>query len=148
MRLIAPTAFKGTMSPLQAAQYLAAPGDRLLPLSDGGDGFLECLHQGLGGRIQFFLAANPFGKERPVPVLTLEDGTVVVECAQVIGLAGLKVLDPLTASSQGLGNLLAQLSDVPRIWIGLGGSATVDAGKDWPELRLPPTTVFCDVLTD
>ncbi len=48
MNLIAPTAFKGTMSPLEAARHLGAPGDRLLPLSDGGDGFLECLRQGLG----------------------------------------------------------------------------------------------------
>ena len=52
MNLIAPTAFKGTMSPVAAARHLAAPGDRLLPLSDGGDGFLECLHHGLGGAIE------------------------------------------------------------------------------------------------
>ncbi len=31
--------------------------------------------------------------------------------------------------------------------MGLGGSATVDAGRDWPVLRLPPTTAFCDVRT-
>jgi glycerate 2-kinase len=30
----------------------------------------------------------------------------------------------------------------------LGGSATVDGGRDWPVLTLPPTTVFCDVTTD
>ncbi len=48
MRLIAPSAFKGTMSPLQAAQFLGSPRDRLLPLSDGGDGFIECLQQELG----------------------------------------------------------------------------------------------------
>ena len=32
MMLVAPTAFKGTMSPLEAARHLTAPGDRLLPL--------------------------------------------------------------------------------------------------------------------
>lgn len=148
MRLIAPTAFKGTLSPLQAARHLAAPGDRLLPLSDGGDGFLECLHVGLGGEFRFFQAADPYGKERPVPVLFLADGTAVIECAQVIGLAGLERLDPIRASSRGLGELVARLSDAPALWIGLGGSATVDGGRDWPELRLPPTRVFCDVLTD
>lgn len=148
MRLIAPTAFKGTRSPLEAARHLALPGDRLLPLSDGGDGFLECLHQGLGGHFQFHPAADPFGKVRPVPVLFLEDGTAVIECAKVIGLAGLARLDPLHASSRGLGELIALLRDARRLWIGLGGSATVDAGRNWPDLRLPPTTVFCDVLTD
>jgi glycerate kinase len=148
MRLIAPTAFKGTMSPLQAAQHLAGPGDRLLPLSDGGDGFIECIQQGLGGDINHVPAADPFGRIRSVPVLLLADGTVVLECAKVIGLAGLDRLDPLKASSRGLGDLLARHRNASRIWLGLGGSATVDGGRDWPALTLPPTTVFCDVTTD
>jgi glycerate kinase len=148
MRLIAPTAFKGTMSPLQAAQHLAGPGDRLLPLSDGGDGFIECLQHGLGGEINHASAADPFGRIRLVPVLLLADGTTVLECAKVIGLAGLDRLDPLNASSRGLGDLLAHHRHASRIWLGLGGSATVDGGRDWPALTLPPTTVFCDVTTD
>lgn len=148
MNLVAPTAFKGTLSPLEAAQRLARPGDRLLPLSDGGDGFLECLNLALGGEFRHHPAADPFGRVRPVPVLYLPDGTVAVECAQVIGLAGLEALDPVRAASLGLGQLLSDLAGAPRFWIGLGGSATVDGGRDWPELDLPPTTVFCDVTTD
>jgi glycerate 2-kinase len=148
VKLVAPTAFKGTMSPLTAARHLAAPGDRLLPLSDGGDGFLECLHHGLGGTIEDVPAGDPFGRVRPVPVLRLSGGGVAVECAKVIGLAGLDRPDPVNASSRGLGELLQRLQHPPRIWIGLGGSATVDGGRDWPELHLPPTTVFCDVRTD
>jgi len=148
VKLIAPTAFKGTMSPLEAARHLAAPGDRLLPLSDGGDGFLECLHHGLGGAIDEVPARDPFGRLRPVPVLRLPGGGVAIECATVIGLAGLDHLDPVAASSRGLGELLARFEDQPRLWIGLGGSATVDGGRDWPPLRLPQTTVFCDVRTD
>jgi glycerate kinase len=148
MRLIAPTAFKGTRTPLEAARFLALPGDRLLPLSDGGDGFLECLHQGLGGRFQEVPAADPFRRVRLVPVLVLPDGTVAVECAQVIGLAGLERLDPLSATSLGLGQVLAQFQNARRLWVGLGGSATVDGGRDWPQLALPPTQVFCDVTTE
>jgi glycerate kinase len=148
MNLIAPTAFKGTMSPLAAARHLAEPGDRLLPLSDGGDGFLECLQHGLGGAIEESPARDPFGRIRPVPVLRMRGGGVAIECARVIGLAGLDRLDPLIASSRGLGELLQRFQREPRIWIGLGGSATVDGGRDWPELQLPATTVFCDVRTD
>ena len=148
MHLVAPTAFKGTMTPLQAARHLAAPGDRLLPLSDGGDGFLECLQGALGGVVEEVPAADPFGRVRPVPVLSLPGGGVAVECAKVIGLAGLDRRDPLTASSRGLGELLGRFRVAPRLWLGLGGSATVDGGRDWPELQLPPTTVFCDVQTD
>jgi glycerate kinase len=148
MNLVAPTAFKGTMSPLEAARHLAAPGDRLLPLSDGGDGFLECLHHGLGGAIEEAPAGDPFGRVRPVPVLRLPGGGVAIECANVIGLAGLDRLDPIGASSRGLGELLQRFENEPRIWIGLGGSATVDGGRDWPDVRLPPTTAFCDVRTE
>lgn len=148
MHLIAPTAFKGTLTPLEAAQSMAQPGDRLLPLSDGGDGFLEGLHFALGGIFRKHLAADPFGRIRPVPVLVLPNGTLAVECAKVIGLAGLDHLDPLNASSRGLGQLLAELSQAPALWVGLGGSATVDGGRDWPDLSLPPTKVFCDVVTD
>lgn len=148
MNLIAPTAFKGTMSPLEAARYFAAPGDRLLPLSDGGDGFLECLKFVLGGTIETTHAPDPFGLIRPVPVLRFPDGGIAVECAKVIGLAGLDHPDPLRASSRGLGEVLQQFQSESRIWIGLGGSATVDGGRDWPELFLRHATVFCDVTTD
>jgi glycerate kinase len=148
VKLIAPTAFKGTLSPLAAARRLAAPGDRLLPLSDGGDGFLECLQHGLGGAIEEAPAGDPFGRLRPVPLLRLPDGGVAIECAKVIGLAGLDRLDPMSASSRGLGELVQRFASAPRLWIGLGGSATVDGGRDWPAFRMPPTTVFCDVRTD
>lgn len=136
------------MSPLEVARHFALPDDRLLPLSDGGDGFLECLHYVLGGKFRECPAADPFGRVRMVPILELPDGTVAVESAKVIGLAGLDKLDPFQAGSCGLGELLQTLQSSSRLWIGLGGTATVDGGKSWPELILPPTTVFCDVRTD
>ena len=150
MRLVCPAAFKGTLSPLEAARLLMEPGDRLLPLSDGGDGFLECLHAGLGGEWREAEAPDPFGRRRTVPWLSLEDGTACVESAKVIGLAGLDKLDPMAATSRGLAELLAAvLKDEPtRIWVGLGGTATMDGGADWPVLKLPPTLAFCDVTTD
>jgi glycerate kinase len=148
MRLIAPTAFKGTFSPLQAARLLAQPGDRLLPLSDGGDGFLECLQHALGGTLHTHPACDPFGRVRPVPCLQLTDGTVAIESAKVIGMAGLDRLDPIHASSLGLCKLISAFREAPALWIGLGGTATMDGGHDWSDLALPPTTVFCDVATD
>ena len=151
MRLVCPAAFKGTLSPLAAARLLMEPGDRLLPLSDGGDGFLECLHAGLGGEWREAKAADPFGIVRPVPWLLLGDGTACVESAKAIGLAGLGKLDPMAASSRGLGELIqAVLIEKPkRLWVGLGGTATMDGGSGWPGLEaLPPTTAFCDVTTD
>lgn len=150
MRLVCPAAFKGTLSPLAAARLLMEPGDRLLPLSDGGDGFLECLQAGLGGEWREAEAADPYGRRRAVPWLLLPDGTACVESAAVIGLAGLKKRDPMAASSLGLAELLqAVLAAEPqRLWVGLGGTATMDGGAGWPELSLPPTLAFCDVTTD
>jgi glycerate kinase len=148
MRLIAPTAFKGTLTPLEVARRLASPGDRLLPLSDGGDGFLECLQLALGGKLQSHPAADPLGRIRAVPYLELPDGSIAIESAKVIGMAGLDRLDPVRASSLGLWHLLSVTRQAPRLWIGLGGTATMDGGRDWPPLALPPTTVFCDVTTD
>ena len=150
MRLVCPAAFKGTLSPLAAARLLMEPGDRLLPLSDGGDGFLECLHAGLGGAWQEAEAADPYGRVRTVPWLLLGDGTACVESAKVIGLAGLRKLDPLAATSQGLADLLQIVlaSEPKRLWVGLGGTATMDGGAGWPPLKLPATTAFCDVTTD
>jgi len=62
MKLIAPTAFKGTMTPGEAACFLASPGDLLLPMSDGGDGFIECLKNKFGGVITELPAADPYGR--------------------------------------------------------------------------------------
>lgn len=148
MQLVAPTAFKGTLTPLAAARALARPGDRLLPLSDGGDGFLECVQSALGGHLHTHPASDPFGRERPVPYLELPHGTAVVESAQVIGMAGLDHLDAVAASSIGLWQLLSALRGARALWLGLGGTATMDGGRDWLPLSLPPTRVFCDVTTD
>lgn len=137
---------------MEAALFLAsrfAPGGRLLlPMSDGGDGFIECLQNKLGGAVEELPAADPYGRVRPVPILRLPGGAVAIECAKVIGMAGLKRLDPLRASSNGLGELLSRLRQAPKLLVGLGGSATVDGGMGWPEMDLPPTAVFCDVKTD
>jgi glycerate kinase len=100
------------------------------PMSDGGEGFLDALHahreldfhgvpiEGPLGRTSFATAARC-------------DGTWIVESAAAMGLAlcGQEQM-PGRASSVGLGQLLVHLArkeEGPFI-VGLGGSATVDAG--------------------
>ncbi len=87
-------------------------------------------------------------------LLALPDGTVVVEAAEAIGLERLSAdeLDPLGASSRGLGELLlaALERDPPRVVVCLGGTATVDGGAGLRELlsRFDPAqrvVVACDV---
>lgn len=70
----------------------------------------------------------------------------VLEAASVIPFDPAR-LDPFT-SSRPLGEALAAL-DARELVVGLGGTATMDAGEGLLEVlhALPPTTVLCDVRT-
>jgi glycerate kinase len=96
---------------------------------------------------------GPLGQPVEASWLVLPDGRAVVEAAAAIGLP-LVVgdLDPLRASSRGLGELLAAaLRDEPAgLVVALGGTATVDGGVGLRAAvsSLPvPTVALCDVST-
>lgn len=101
----------------------------LHPMSDGGEGLLSALawHEPL--RVRALRVSGPYG-EAAVASWAQARGLVVVEAAQANGLALSPRRDPLQASSAGLGELLrgAAADSEDPIWIGLGGSATVDGG--------------------
>lgn len=122
-----------------------------LPLADGGDGTAEVLHAALGGEWGEAEVSDPFGRRVAARFLVLPDGRAVVEAAQAIGLARIAPgeLDPVAASSRGLGELILAAGPHAReLLVALGGSATVDGGAGLREVlaELPlPTTVACDV---
>ena len=124
-----------------------------LPLADGGDGTAEALHAALGGEWRETAVSDPLGRAVTARFLLLPDGRAVVEAAEAIGLRLLAPdeLDPLRASSRGLGELLqaAAASRATELLVALGGTATVDGGAGLRDLvgdGLPlPTTVACDV---
>lgn len=145
MILIAPTAFKGTLTARQAAESMAegarealsrmrgsAPGIRTLPLADGGNGLLEALEAEAGGKAHGVRVAGPLGSSVSARYLH-QDERVVVETAEACGLHLVPhpLLDPMRATSRGVGELLLAAAraaeDLPLV-VGLGGSATVDAG--------------------
>ncbi len=140
--LIAPTAFKGTLSPRAAARAMALGVARawpdadlhLLPLSDGGDGFLDAVLRGRGRRLVWTEGEDALGRRHPVPWGSLEGGRLaVVELARAVGIAGLPPATPrsaATSGTEGLGALLAAaLASRPRrLLVGLGGSASTDGG--------------------
>jgi glycerate kinase len=123
-----------------------------LPVADGGEGTADVLAAGLGGSWRSMKVTDPFGRTVDARWLVLPDGTAVVESAEAIGL-GLVApdeLDPLRASSAGLGELmLAALAEQPAaLLVCLGGSATVDGGAGLLSLvsSVPvPMRVACDV---
>jgi len=158
--LASPASLKGVLSAVEAAAALAAGArdagvDAVeLPVADGGEGTAEVLARSLGGQWREAVVADPFGRPVIARYLILDDGSAVVESAEAIGLGRLAPdeLDPLRASSAGLGELLAAvLAQGPSsVIVCLGGSATVDGGAgllgrldSWP--AGVPLRVACDV---
>lgn len=137
--VIATDSFKGHLSAREAAAEAAAmisgryPGIEtdILPSSDGGEGFSEIVTEALGGRMTRVMVPDPLGRTIEA-AYGLCGGTAVIECAAASGLTLLSPdeLDPMRATSRGTGELIA---DAVRrgcrdIYVGLGGSATVDGG--------------------
>jgi glycerate kinase len=147
--LASPASLKGVLTAAEAASALAAGLARAgaeveqLPLADGGEGTAEVLGARVVRRCRVH---DAFGREVEAPIRALEDGTCVVESAEAIPLDPDR-LDPLSASSRGLGELIAQVGECPRLLVCLGGTATMDGGRGLLEAldELPaPTTVLCD----
>jgi glycerate kinase len=140
MRVVfAPDKFAGTLSAVEAAAAMAdgwarrSPGDALVqvPMSDGGPGFVDVLHTALGGELHAATVTGPYGEPTPATVLRVGD-TAYVESAQAVGLHLTEpdARDPERAHTRGLGELLSTAVDTgaTTVVVGLGGSATNDAG--------------------
>lgn len=139
--VIAPQAFKGSISALRAAEMMAEGVRRVLPdartelapVADGGDGTLETLVEASGGEIRSSEVTGPLGETRTAVWGAMGDGrTAVIEMARTSGLALVAVedRDPLAATTYGLGQAIRDAldSDFRRFILGIGGSATNDAG--------------------
>ena len=136
--LLALDSFKGCLTAPEAVDAAAsalAERDVLpLPLSDGGEGFTDCLAGCLGGVFRTVSVHDPLGRPISARYALLEAGRVaVIETAAASGLTLLKPeeMDPLTASSIGTGELMQDAVEqgIEEIWIGLGGTAVMDCGS-------------------
>lgn len=135
--LVAPDAFGGTLTAPEAARAISegwarrAPHDELtiLPMADGGPGFVDVLHDSLGGELEVVTVAGPGGRPAPVTLL-LRDNTAWIETAQACGHPLLDAPDPWHATTAGVGQsvLAAVDAGATTIVLGLGGSATNDGG--------------------
>jgi glycerate 2-kinase len=152
--LACPASLKGVLDASAAAAALAtglrAGGAETveLPVADGGDGTLDAIQRSAGGDWHRADVPDAFGRAHTARWLELADGTAVVEAAEAIPLDPAR-LDPMRASSRGLGELIAATGSPERLLVGLGGTATVDGGAGLREAltELPaPTRVACDSL--
>jgi glycerate kinase len=149
--MAAPASLKGVLSACDAADALArglraggAEADAV-PVADGGDGTLDVL----GGAVREVEVSAPLGGRVLARWALRDDGTAIVESAEALGFATVPALDPLRASSRGLGELILAAADYARsLLVCLGGTVTVDGGAGMREVldELPlPTRVACDV---
>ena len=137
--IIAIDSFKGCLTSKEA-NGAAAEGIRRaypnaeiveVPVSDGGEGYMEAFHAAIGGRLVEVAVRDPL--MRPITAkYLLHDETAVIEIAQASGLTLLtnEERNPLVATSYGTGQLVADAirKGSKHIIVGLGGSATSDAG--------------------
>ena len=139
--VIAIDSFKGSLSSLQAGEavragILRANREALVqvrPLADGGEGTVEALTLGMGGRLQTVSVTGPLGLPVKARYGILGDGvTAIVEMSAAAGITLVPAAerDPLRTTTYGVGELLrdAIARGCRRFIVGIGGSATNDGG--------------------
>ena len=139
--VVAPNAFKGSLSAPQAAAAIARGVREVfpeaevveIPVADGGDGTLEALVTAHRGDYTPAEVEGPLGEPVQAAYGLIDQGrTAVVELASASGLVLLAPAnrDPRRTSTYGFGQLLeaARMAGVDHVIAGIGGSATNDGG--------------------
>lgn len=137
--LVAPNAFKGTHSSVEVANiWSGILGEKhevqSLALSDGGDGFLDAIHfliPELSRRTTLVTGPYPEQRVNADWLWDASNNIAYLEVAQACGLArATRPLRSLEATSFGVGELVlaAQRAGATDIYLGLGGTASTDAG--------------------
>lgn len=139
--LIAPNAFKGSLDSQEVAEAIAhgVMESRLscicecFPIGDGGDGTANLLIKAAKGQWVETPVRDALGRKILTHFGLIDSGkTAVIEMANASGIRHLarEDLKPLSATSFGTGEQIKVALDkgVQKIILGMGGSATVDAG--------------------
>ncbi len=136
---IAIDSFKGSLTSAEAGKAAEEGIHRVLPdaecvvspLADGGEGTVDALVSGLGGKLHKIKVTGPAGK----PVIAIYGtvgNTAIMEMAQASGitLVSSDERNPFHTTTFGVGEMIkdAISKGCRRFIIGIGGSATNDAG--------------------
>ena len=139
--VIAPDSFKESLSAMEAAQAMALgvcevfpdAQCQCVPMADGGEGTVSAIVSGTGGRLVQATVTGPL--HTPVEAsfgLSGDGRTAIIEMAAAsgLGLVPPASRNPLHTTSRGTGELIlaALNAGVTLIILGIGGSATNDAG--------------------
>ncbi len=139
--IIAPDAFKGSLTALEVVRIVSRAAERVfdgvqiiaVPIADGGEGTVDALVLATGGTYREAVVLGPLGAPVTARFGVLPGGqTAVLEMAQASGIMLMPRdgLDPLRASTRGTGEMLLRALDlgIRDILLGIGGSATNDGG--------------------
>jgi glycerate kinase len=139
--LVAPDKFRGSLEASEVCQSveegirLAYPDAEIIsvPLADGGEGTTRILTEQSGGRFVRTRVHDPLGRSIVAQYGLSADGrTAFIEMAAASGLHLLRPEErnPLATSTYGTGELILHALDcgAQKIILGIGGSATTDAG--------------------
>jgi glycerate kinase len=138
--VVAPNAFKGSLTAPQAAAAMALgvrdvfpEADVVeVPVADGGDGTVEALVSALHGDYLTADVEGPLGDRVRATFGLTDVGMGVVELASTSGLTLIPAdrRDPRNASTYGFGQLLQAVrgAGAGKVIAGIGGSATNDGG--------------------
>jgi glycerate kinase len=139
--VVAPNAFKGSLSASQAAAAMARGVREVfpqaevfeVPVADGGDGTVEALVSANHGTYLSAEVEGPLGDPVQATYGLIDEGrTGVVELASASGLTLVPAerRDPRKASTYGFGQLLIAVRNAgaSKVIAGIGGSATNDGG--------------------
>ena len=139
--VVAIDSFKGSMTSLEAGEAAKRGVQRVYPdaevcvrpVADGGEGTVEALALGMGGRMEKATVTGPL--DRPVECVygILQDRrTAIIETSGAAGIALVpeRERNPMNATTFGVGEVIrdAISKGCRRFIVGLGGSATNDGG--------------------
>ncbi len=133
--------FKGSLTSLEAGEAARQGILRVYPnaqvsvrpLADGGEGTVNALTLGMGGRIEKATVTGPLGKPVECAYGILGDGSTAV--LEMSGAAGITLVsaderNPMNTTTYGVGEVIrnAIAKGCRRFIVGIGGSATNDGG--------------------
>jgi len=140
--LVAPDSFKGTLSAAEAAaairrgvaRVLPGAGVEIIPVSDGGEGFLDVILPRVGGSLRTTDVSGPLPQQRVGARWGMagSGNMAVIESAAAAGLMLIppEKRDPRVTTTFGIGELIRHGLDegARRFLIGIGGTGTNDGG--------------------
>lgn len=108
-----------------------------LYVSDGGEGFAECVVESMNGEWQTVSCHDALNRPIEAQYGIVRGGWAVMDVASTIGLTMIAEgeRDVWKGTSRGVGEMIRSIveSGIRRVIIGLGGSATNDCGRDMME---------------